>query len=212
MANEPERPIEKLLRAAAKKRRDEAGAPFELHPATRRLLQGEVARKFAKAPRQARSFSERLGRWWPRFAWGAALFAVLGVAAWMLVPALRNGKPEALLARNEPVPEAAPAKEPPPPPPAPVTAAPQEPAAAKIAASGGVPAPAPAGTIGGDYQRRLGVASKLAPPAGVPAAPAAPPPAAMPPTAPADAAADESSGLAGAKVSNRPPPTNRSPP
>jgi hypothetical protein len=33
MANEPERPIEKLLRAAAKKRREEAGAPFELHSA-----------------------------------------------------------------------------------------------------------------------------------------------------------------------------------
>ena len=52
MANEPERPIEKLLRAAAKKRRDEAGAPFELHPADRRLLQGEVARKFAKPQRR----------------------------------------------------------------------------------------------------------------------------------------------------------------
>ena len=43
MANEPERPIEKLLRDAAQKRRDEAGAPLELHSATRRLLQGEVA-------------------------------------------------------------------------------------------------------------------------------------------------------------------------
>ena len=41
-----ERPIEKLLRAFAKKRRDSAGAPVEMHPATRRLLQGEVARQF----------------------------------------------------------------------------------------------------------------------------------------------------------------------
>jgi len=51
MANEPERPIETLLHAAAKKRRDEAGAPFELHPADRRVLQGEVARRFAKPER-----------------------------------------------------------------------------------------------------------------------------------------------------------------
>jgi hypothetical protein len=48
MANEPERPIEKLLRAAAQKRRDEAGGRFELHPANRRLLQGEVTRTFPK--------------------------------------------------------------------------------------------------------------------------------------------------------------------
>ena len=46
---EPERPIEKLLRDAGKKRRDDAGAPFELHPAARRLLQGEVAQRFGKA-------------------------------------------------------------------------------------------------------------------------------------------------------------------
>jgi hypothetical protein len=41
---EPERHIEKLLRAYAKKRRAQAGDPLELHPATRRRLQGEVAR------------------------------------------------------------------------------------------------------------------------------------------------------------------------
>ena len=41
-----ERPIEKLLRRYARKRHDEAGTPLELHPATRRLLQGEVSRQF----------------------------------------------------------------------------------------------------------------------------------------------------------------------
>ena len=112
MANEPERPIEKLLRAAARKRRDDTGAAFELHPATRRLLQGEVARKFAKALRQPRSFTEILGQMWPRFAWGVAIFAVLGVTVWMLLPVPGKGKPEALLAQNESVREAAPAKEP----------------------------------------------------------------------------------------------------
>ena len=41
---EPEREIEKQLRAYAKERREQAGAPIELHPATRKLLQGEAAR------------------------------------------------------------------------------------------------------------------------------------------------------------------------
>ncbi len=124
MANEPERPIEKLLRAAAKKRRDEAGAPFELHPANRRLLQGEVARMFANAGRQTRTLAELLGRLWPRFAWGVAIFAVLAVAAYVLLPFPGKGKPEALLARNEPTPQAAPAKRPPSPAPAMEPAAP----------------------------------------------------------------------------------------
>jgi hypothetical protein len=45
---EPERNIEKLLRAYAKKRRAQAGDPLELHPAARRLLQGEIARHTPK--------------------------------------------------------------------------------------------------------------------------------------------------------------------
>jgi hypothetical protein len=118
MANEPERPIEKLLRAAAKKRRDEAGAPFELHSADRRLLQGEVARKFAQPHRETRSFADILGQLWPRFAWGIALLAVLGVAAWLLLPVPGNDHPAAFLAKNEPGSEAMPAKEPMPPTPA----------------------------------------------------------------------------------------------
>src|ERR1039458_567906 len=112
MANEPECPIEKLLRAAAKKRRDEAGAPLELQPATRRLLQGEVARTFTKPKRETRSFAEALGELWPRLAWGVALFAVLVVAGYMLLPVPSKGKPEALLAKNEPLTQAVPAKQP----------------------------------------------------------------------------------------------------
>ena len=118
MANEPERPIEKLLRAAAKKRRDEAGAPLELHPATRRLLQGEVARTFAKPGRGPRSFSEALSQLWPRFAWGVAIFAVLVVAGYALLPVPGKGRPESLLARSEPMSRTVPAKQSLPPPPA----------------------------------------------------------------------------------------------
>ena len=130
MANEPERPIEKLLRAAAKKRRDEAGAPLELHPANRRLLQGEVARRFAKPKRETRSFSEVLGQLWPRLAWGVALFAVLAVAGYLLLPVPGKGKPESLLAKNEAGPQAVPAKQLLPPPPAAAAPVPPPPAPA----------------------------------------------------------------------------------
>ena len=130
MANEPERPIEKLLRTAAKKRRDEAGAPLELHPATRRLLQGEVARTFAKPMHPARSFIGVFSQLWPRIAGGAAIFAILVLAGYVLLPGAGKGKPETLLARNEPMPQAQPSKQLLPPPPA---------AAAKVPGS---PAPA----------------------------------------------------------------------
>ena len=50
---QPERKIEKLLRAFAKKRRADAGDSFKLHPATRRLLQGEVARSKPRAAKDS---------------------------------------------------------------------------------------------------------------------------------------------------------------
>ena len=112
MANEPERLIEKLLRAAAKKRRDDAGAPLELHPATRRLLQGEVARKYAKPGRESRSFAQMLAQLWPRFAGGAAIFALLALAVYVLLPSPGTNDRETLLARNKRTPRAELAKQP----------------------------------------------------------------------------------------------------
>jgi len=46
---EPERKIEKWLRAYAKKRRGQTGDSFKIHPATRRLLQSEISRNAPKA-------------------------------------------------------------------------------------------------------------------------------------------------------------------
>src|SRR5271163_1620669 len=104
MANEPERPIEKLLRAFARKRGDEAGAPFDLHPATRKLLQGEVTRKFGKpAPKDGSLFGS-LSRLWPRIAWAAAIFGILGLVVWMIVPRSGEVANRARLAFNEPPP------------------------------------------------------------------------------------------------------------
>ncbi|MSU58924.1 MAG: hypothetical protein EXS35_12290 [Pedosphaera sp.] len=112
-----ERPIEKLLRRYAKKRRDETGAPPELHPATRRLLQGEVARQFSKRTTErggAPSFLEILKGWWPWLAGSAAVLAVTGFCVWMFFGGQEN-KFMALqpasgpattvqLAKNEPAP------------------------------------------------------------------------------------------------------------
>ena len=93
---EPERHIEKLLRSLARFRRSQAGDsakgadPFALHPATRRLLQGEVARCAPKAGAGA----ARVPWFWrssPLLA-GALVIAVLGTLAAALLPALSKAK------------------------------------------------------------------------------------------------------------------------
>jgi hypothetical protein len=210
MANEPERPIETLLRAAAKKRRDEARAPFELHPVDRRLLQGEVARRFAKPLPEPRPFAALLSQLWPRFAWGVGILAVLGLSVWLLLPPSGSGKTEALLARNQPFAKDssvaqdeqeardklelnAPAQ----------LADQRKKAEMQLAASGGTPAQSSAGAVGGAYGARYGLATKPAPLAVVPGSPGAPPAVATTPPAasvalmevsakPADARSDQS--------------------
>ena len=92
-----ERPIEKLLRRYAKQRRADAGAPVELHPATRRLLHGEIGRQMAGERRQtggerqsADSGSSPRGlqpvwkNWLPRLAWAVPLFGLLAIGLWSL--------------------------------------------------------------------------------------------------------------------------------
>jgi hypothetical protein len=108
MGTEPERPIENLLRAAANKRREEAGPPLELHPATRRLLQGEVARQYAakKARRHVPDATGASaeepgsnGRFWLRFAVGIAVVAIAGLLAalWTMHP----NRNEIVFAKND---------------------------------------------------------------------------------------------------------------
>ena len=89
-----ERPIEKLLRRYAKKRRDDAGAPQEIHPATRRLLQGEVARQFKKE--RAEGTERSSVSWLPRFVYAACALGILGLLAALLLPALNKGKSRSL--------------------------------------------------------------------------------------------------------------------
>ena len=107
MASEPERPIEKLLRDAAQKRRDEAPASFEPHPATRRMLQGEVARRYPQQGRGARSGLSWLWRISPKLSWAVASLAVIAVGVWLLWPNRTTKSQERLFARNETPPAAA---------------------------------------------------------------------------------------------------------
>src|SRR5262245_45898046 len=93
MPDDPNRPLDEQLTAWARKRRDELGTPFELPPATRKLLQDEVARTFPKQtdePAAARAAGWRM--FWPRFALAGGLCVVLVAIVGMLVPSLAKSK------------------------------------------------------------------------------------------------------------------------
>jgi hypothetical protein len=91
---EPERNIEKKLRAYAKKRREQAGDPLTLHPATRRLLHGEIARKPVAPDKAEDSLSlwELLRQQW---AFLLSFALVVFFAATMFLPALSSAKKKA---------------------------------------------------------------------------------------------------------------------
>jgi hypothetical protein len=92
-----ERDIEKQLRGYAEQRRREAGAPLEMHPATRRLLQDEI-RRTHKKPAEATKKTSLFASWWFRIAAGAC---VVVLAAAIFLPALSKSKSRSLrLAQN----------------------------------------------------------------------------------------------------------------
>jgi hypothetical protein len=102
MASEPNPKVDELLKAYAKKRRDQAGAPFELHSATRNLLQAEVARHRGKSadskPVWLRSFMLH----WPRFALSACILAVAVVGAVLWSGERQSKRAELQLALKDP--------------------------------------------------------------------------------------------------------------
>ncbi len=106
-----ERPIEKLLRAFARKRRDAAPDPagLELHPATRRMLQGEVARQYPRQPPAGTPWADVWVRLWPRLAWAVPVLVVLGLGAWALVYSGKQTSERRELAKNTPKPAETPA-------------------------------------------------------------------------------------------------------
>lgn len=90
---EPERKIEKLLRAFAKKRRADAGDSLKLHPATRRMLQDEVARRHAEAPEEDSVSLWQFFRQQWAFLLSFALVIFFGAA--LFLPALSKAKNKA---------------------------------------------------------------------------------------------------------------------
>src|SRR6185503_15954286 len=90
---EPERKIEKLLRAFAKKSRADAGDSLKLHPATRRMLQGEVARR-SPSP-EAGKDEDSISLWqFFRQQWAFLLTFALAIffGAALFLPALSKAK------------------------------------------------------------------------------------------------------------------------
>ncbi len=84
MADEPNKRMDEALKAYAQKRREDAGAPFDLHPATRQMLHGEVARNYKQAPQL--SFLQRAVTFWPRITFAAACVAITITILLIAVP------------------------------------------------------------------------------------------------------------------------------
>ena len=105
-----ERDIEKSLRAWAKRRREDAGAPLDLHPATRKLLQDEVSR-LKPGPRREAGLFARLFWYSPlRLALSLSAVAVLIFAAVVFIERLGPASSSlsanpGLLAENKRLPE-----------------------------------------------------------------------------------------------------------
>jgi hypothetical protein len=76
--------MDAALKAYARKRRQDAGAALEMHPATRRLLQGEVAHLHGRGKKTS-SGSGWL-RFLPRIGFALSIAIVLGVVYWSLRP------------------------------------------------------------------------------------------------------------------------------
>ncbi len=99
MPSEPDNKMDELLKAYAKKRRAETGG--EMHPATRRLLQAEVAKlRPAPAP-ERKSWLALLGMYWPRVAVAAAVVAVGGIAMMSLFPPPSEKQETMFLAKQD---------------------------------------------------------------------------------------------------------------
>lgn len=91
---EPNQNVEELLKAYARKRREQVGAPFEMHPATRNMLKAEAARLAPKPADSKRSWRASLPSLWPRLALSSTLFAALLVVALLALKSLTDPSKE----------------------------------------------------------------------------------------------------------------------
>src|SRR6266852_4804213 len=81
MPDEPNRKMDELLKSYAKKRRADAGAPLELHPATRRLFQSEVARLRPERTNASGRWIHSLTRFWPIIGFSVSILVALGLVS-----------------------------------------------------------------------------------------------------------------------------------
>ena len=84
MADEPNKRIDEMLKAYADKRRQDPAASVELHPATRQMLQAEVARTYRQGVRA--SFVQKVLILWPRVAFAAACLIVTLTLVLIMLP------------------------------------------------------------------------------------------------------------------------------
>jgi len=117
MVNDPERPIEKLLRGYARRRRGDAGESAEIHPVNRRLLQSEVERVYGGNRRASHGFRLLWIKRWPILAWGTGglgLVVLLVLFWWPASPVKEESYqmakrevdgPRAVLAQNSKAPD-----------------------------------------------------------------------------------------------------------
>src|SRR3954469_9852850 len=81
MPSEPDNTkIEELLKAYARKRREQATGSFDMHPAVRTMLQGEVSRQ--RGPQPNKSRVSLLFRWFPRIGMVGAAVVLLSTVLW----------------------------------------------------------------------------------------------------------------------------------
>jgi len=92
---EPERRIEKLLRAFAKKRREQAPESMELHSAVRQQLHREIARR-AEGRAGGSFFAKLFSKSRPRFAFAVGLVAIVSVVGFFLIPLMNKPRFESL--------------------------------------------------------------------------------------------------------------------
>jgi hypothetical protein len=109
MPSEPDKKMDELLRTYARKRREDAGEPLEMHPATRRLLQAEAARLRPREATPQRTLWSWLALRWPRVGFAVGVFALLAVAVWNWMPDRSRSSSPSLLAKQEKVAPDAPA-------------------------------------------------------------------------------------------------------
>ena len=92
---EPERRIEKLLRAFAKKRREQAPESMELHSAVRQQLHREIARR-AEGRAGGNFFGKLFSGFRPRLGFAVGVVAVVVVLGFFLLPLMNGPKSNSL--------------------------------------------------------------------------------------------------------------------